>query len=177
MILPGRTSYLLAAALLAVTMCACPRRPPMPAPPPTLTLHGRGGGLNVFLTWSAPVDLDLYLTDPTLETVYFGNNPSSTGGQLLRDAQCRDVRKPGPFVEQAHMSAPQAGRYRVGVDFIDCCAAPRQPVSFRVVAEFGGARREITGTAVPEQFQPLALEFELRPQGPGQPPTLVEEKP
>ncbi len=165
----------LLAGVTALTLCACPHRPPAPAP--TLGVAGRGDGLNVFLTWSAPVDLDLDLTDPTLETVYFGNNPSSTGGRLLRDARCGDVREGGPFVEQAHLSVLKPGRYRVGVDFIDACAAPRQAVSFRIVARFDGAQREITGTVLPEQFQPLALEFELRSPRSGEPLTLVEEEP
>ncbi len=174
---PARTLGLLAGIVAALTLCACPRRPSVPVPAPTLGAEGRSDGLNVFLAWSAPVDLDLYLTDPTLETVYFGNNPSSTGGQLLRDARCSDVRRGGPFVEQAHVSAPKAGRYRVGVDFIDVCAAPRQAVSFRIVAQFDGDRREITGTVLPEQFQPVVLEFELRSPRPGEPLTLVEEEP
>ncbi len=175
MIARVRACRLLGGAAIALSLCACPRRPPLPTPAPMLNVKGQGDGLNVFLTWSAPVDLDLYVTDPTQETVYFGNNPSRTGGQLLRDARCGDVREGGPFLEQARVSAPKIGRYRVGVDFIDRCAAPRQPVSFRIVALLGGAQREITGTISPEQFQPVALEFELRPQGQDDLPTLVEE--
>ena len=177
MMASARACLAAAAVLSALTLSACPRRRPVPIPPPPLAVHGRTDGLNVFLTWTASVDLDLYLTDPTLETVYFGNNPSRTGGQLLRDTRCGDVRRQGPFWEQARVLHPKPGRYRVGVDFIECCAAARQPVGFRVLVEIGGAQREVTGIIDPEQFQPLALEFELRPQPAGGALTLAQEQP
>ena len=126
------------------------------------------------LVWSAPVDLDLYLTDPTWETVYFANNPSRTGARLLRDMRCGDVAaSDGLFVELAGMTEPLPGRYRVGVDFIDACHAAHAPVRFRVVADYGGVRSERVGTIRLEEFQPIVVEFELRPTGPGGTLTLV----
>jgi hypothetical protein len=122
--------------------------------------------LQVALVWSAPVDLDLYLTDPTWETVYFANNPSRTGARLLRDTRCGDVAaSESVFVELAGMTEPLPGRYRVGVDFIDACNAAHAPVSFRVVADYGGVRRESVGTIRLEEFQPIVIEFELRRTG------------
>ena len=133
-------------------------------------------GLQVALVWSAPVDLDLYLTDPTWETVYFANNPSRTGAQLMRDTRCRDVAShENAFVELASIAAPQPGRYRVGVDFMDACNGPHQPVSFRIVADYGGMRREMTGTIRLEEFLPIVVEFELRRTGPDGTLTLVQE--
>jgi hypothetical protein len=122
----------------------------------------------VALAWSVPVDLDLYLTDPTWETVYFANNPSRTGARLLRDTRCRDVGSgEGGFVELAGMTAPLPGRYRVGVDFIDACHASHAPVSFRVAIECNGVHRETTGTIRLEEFQPIVVEFELRSDADG----------
>lgn len=115
------------------------------------------------LTWDTPVDLDLYLTDPSSETVYFANTPTRTGARLVRDARCADLATAtAPFVEVANMPEPMPGRYRVGVDFIDACSAQHVPVSFRVVADLAGTRQEATGTIRLEQFQPIVVEFDLR---------------
>jgi hypothetical protein len=158
--------------LSMLVACAAPRPlatsiPPAPPRPATTGRH-------LARVWGAPVDLDLYLTDPTWETVYFANNPSRTGARLLRDARCGDVAASDPvFVELAAMTDPLPGRYRIGVDFIDACKAPHDPVSFRVVADYDGVRRETVGTIRLEEFQPIVVEFELRRTGPDGVLTLV----
>jgi hypothetical protein len=120
-------------------------------------------GLHVVLTWSAPVDLDLYLTDPTGETTYFANNPSSRGARLLRDARCGDITgNAAPFIELVQALEPMPGRYRVGVDLIDACKATLAPVTFRVVVELGGSRRETIGTIQLAEFQPIVVEFTVQ---------------
>ena len=163
--------------LLSVVFAGCAAHPrsSAPAPPPAPQLPA-ASGLEVALVWTAPVDLDLYLTDPTWETVYFANNPSRTGAQLLRDTRCRDVATGATTaVELAGMTQPLPGRYRVGVDFIDACNGPRDAVSFRVVVDHRGMRREATGTIRLEEFEPIVVEFELRPTGPDGTLTLVQE--
>ena len=143
--------------------------PPLPQLPPT-------SGLQVALTWSAPVDLDLYLTDPTWETAYFANTPSHTGARLLRDTRYRDIASGADtHVEIVAMTAPLPGRYHIGVDFIDACNAPPDPVSFRVVADYAGVRREATGTIRLAEFQPIVVEFELRQTAPDGMLSLVRE--
>lgn len=128
------------------------------------------------LAWSAPVDLDLYLTDPTWETVYFANTPSRTGARLLRDVRCPDVAgNEGAFLELFGTTDPLPGPYRVGVDFIDACKASDAPVSFRVVATYGDVRRETTGLIGLEEFAPIVVEFELRRTGPDGALILVRE--
>jgi hypothetical protein len=164
-------------SLLSIVLGACAAHRPLssPVPPSTPSLPA-ANGLQVALLWSAPVDLDLYLTDPTWETVYFANNPSRTGARLLRDARCGDVAATDTvFVELAGMTAPLPGRYRIGVDFIDACNAPHEPVGFRVVVNCGGVRRESVGTIRLEEFQPIVVEFELRRTGSDETLTLVQE--
>jgi len=146
---------------LALIVAGCAARAPLPAPPAPPQLPPLPG-LSVLLTWSAPVDLDLYLTDPTSETVYFANNPSRTGARLLRDARCKDVGAvPPPYVESADVPEPRPGRYRVGVDFIDDCAQKIAEASFRIVIDFAGARREATDTIRLAQFKPIVVEFDV----------------
>jgi len=154
--------WFLARLGLAVMLAGCAAHAPLPAPPAPAAPVPPLPGLSVVLTWSAPVDLDLYVTDPTSETVYFANNPSRTGARLLRDARCKDVGAgPAPFVESADVPEPQPGRYRVGVDFIDSCATKVAEASFRLVIELAGARRETTGTIRLAQFNPIVVEFDV----------------
>jgi len=163
------------AGLMATVLAACARQGPPAAPPPAPMVKALPG-LTVLLTWNAPVDLDLYLTDPTSETVYFANTPSRTGARLIRDSRCGQD-DPLPFVEVANLPEPLPGRYRVGVDFIDACAAREdQPVTFRVVVSLGAAQRQATGTIRLAQFQPIVLEFELQQASSHGVPVLSEDE-
>ena len=45
-------------------------------------------GLSVQLAFEADTDLDLYVTGPLLETVYFANLASKSGGELSADVRC-----------------------------------------------------------------------------------------
>lgn len=146
-------------AALAIASCASVERPsiaPAPAPP-----VAEGSGLVVSLTWNAPVDLDLYVTDPTWETLYFGNNPTRRGARLEKDVRCASVPGGEAAVERARIADALPGGYRVGVDFIDACGAKVDDVSYRIAADFAGVRREATGVIHREEFRVIALEFDL----------------
>jgi uncharacterized protein YfaP (DUF2135 family) len=114
----------------------------------------------VALLWSAPVDLDLYVTDPVAETVYFGNTPSGSGGRLERDRRCGDLGREPP-VETVVWDAPRPGRYRVGVDFGDTCGRGHRTVPFRVVADAGSRRIEEIGSVEPAEFRYVVFEFDV----------------
>jgi uncharacterized protein YfaP (DUF2135 family) len=122
-------------------------------------------GLHVLLAWDAPVDLDLYVTDPSWETVYFGNTPSRAGGRLENDVRCDTLNEVGQQAEWVRFPEPKDGPYRVGVDFIDACASDVEAVPFRVVVALDGERRERTGTVRLERFQPTFLQFEIEAAG------------
>jgi hypothetical protein len=143
---------------LALAGCA-PTHPVLP-PPPTAPLAAQhGAGVQVSLVWSVPVDLDLYVTDPSLETVYFANPRSQTGGRLQKDVTC-DAGE-ATRVEQAGWDQPPPGRYRVGVDFIGACKSEIDEAEFRVVVDVGGRLREKTGRLAKERFEPVVLEFDV----------------
>jgi hypothetical protein len=117
--------------------------------------------LTVTLLWEAAVDLDLYVTDPALETVYYANAHARSGGVLERDARCRG-RTGGEQTERARWTTPPAGRYRVGVDFPEACEerGPRE-VPYRLVIEVDGRREEVRGRARRAERDARAFEFSL----------------
>lgn len=142
------------AAGLALVVTACAR----PAPPLPSALEAPLPGVTVTLRWTAPVDLDLYVTDPVLETVYFANSRTASGGVLERDARCAG-RQPGEQVERARWTDPPPGRYRVGVDFPEACGAPTREAPWALTVEVDGRRQELTGHARLVEREPLVLEF------------------
>jgi len=122
--------------------------------------------LRIRLAFGEEADLDLFVTDPAQETVYFGNTPSSaSGGVLEADLRCD---APAPRVETLRFDRAPAGRYRVGVDFPARCRAGSGPVPFTLVAESGAWRREERGEIRLGEFLPVALELEW-PPGPSRP--------
>jgi hypothetical protein len=123
--------------------------------------------VRVSLLWSDPVDLDLYVTDPALETVYFANNPSGSGGRLEEDVGCPEPQTPraGPAsVETVSWKNPPLGKFRIGVDFIEACDTGIAEARFLVVVDANGERREKAGKVDLERFDPVVLEFDL-PEG------------
>jgi hypothetical protein len=115
-------------------------------------------GLRVRLVFGETADLDLYVTDPLQETVYFANNPTRSGGSLDIDARCGAA---GLRVETVTFVDPPPGRYRIGVDFPERCDGRDRPVPFLVTVQHGSVRREQRGTIPLQRFQPIVLEEDL----------------
>jgi hypothetical protein len=134
-----------------------------------------GSELRVVLAWEGESDLDLYVTDPAAETVYFANALSRSGGRLVRDERC-GAPDAGARREEVTWQTPAPGRYRVGVDYIESCDAGRARQPFRVVVGQGGVRREVAGSVGPERFQPIVMEFDVR-ESPGEGPASLEVAP
>ena len=115
------------------------------------------GALRVRLSFGGAADLDLYVTGPRQETVYFGNTPSQMGGTLLEDLRC-DTRPPRS--EVVIFERPPPGRYRVGVDFPARCGLMGRAVPFRIRVESEQLSIDETGHIRLGEFQPNVLEFE-----------------
>ena len=79
---PPRSGAL--AALLAGVLWAAGCASPVPAPAPPEAGSLPAGALRARLVFSADADLDLYVTGPDLETVYFANTPTRLGGVLAK---------------------------------------------------------------------------------------------
>jgi hypothetical protein len=122
-----------------------------PAPPP--------GALRVRLAFGAAADLDLYVTDPLDETIYFANERAAGGGQLVADARCDT---PAPRIEEISFPLAQPGGYRVGVDYMVYrakCGEQPQVVAFVIAVEGPEGRRTERGLARRGIFDPRVLEL------------------
>lgn len=115
-------------------------------------------GLRVRLLFGADADLDLYVTGPQLETVYFANTPTRIGGSLERDVLCDEAAE--SRVESVTFPTAPSGRYRVGVDFPERCSRVVGTAPYTVIVEGDGLRREETGEIAFGTFEPVVLEFD-----------------
>lgn len=133
-----------------------------PAPPPAAPARAAPapGDLRVALVFGAGADLDLYVTDPSQETIYYANSPSrSSGGRLDADRRCDD---PMPRVETVELAGAAPGRYRVGIDHAQRCGGRGEAVEpFLLIVEAGGRRRELRGEIAGGRFLPRVVEFSL----------------
>lgn len=120
------------------------------------------GRLIVRLAFGGDVDLDLYVTDPQLETVYFANHQSKSGGEIAGDRRCSDPGNDEAIkVEEVRFAVPQAGRYRVGVDYPAHCSGLLDPAAHGVRVSFGGEHLETHGQVELQIFDVIVLEFEF----------------
>lgn len=114
--------------------------------------------LEIRLAFDDQADLDLFVTGPDQETVYFGNNPSLSGGRLLRDVRCDSE---APRVEVVRFANPEPGRYRIGIEYARSCRFRREPAAYRIDIDAPELSRSSEGSIAPGRFVPLALELEL----------------
>ena len=101
--------------------------------------------------------------DAAHETVYFGNSPSGTGGELLADLRCDAL---APRVETVVFAQRRPGAVRVGVDAPERCRKGVRLVPFVVELRAGERRVLQRGVAVPGRFEVIVLEIEVDGAGP-----------
>lgn len=114
------------------------------------------------LLFGASADLDLYVTGPQLETVYFANTPTRIGGTLDRDVRCEEGG--GTRVETVTFPSAPPGRYRVGVDFPERCSLAVGSAAYQLLVESDTVHREYAGKIAFGIFEPLAFEFDYVPE-------------
>lgn len=148
---------LLVGALLA---CATPASDPgsLPEAPPAAPVAA--DAVRVRLVFGAEADLDLYVTGPAHETVYFANDRSADGGRLEADRRCG---APAPRVETVVFPRAPAGDYRVGVDFPERCEGGLDEAAYRLLVDTPGGSRELRGRVSFAHFDSRALHFRVAP--------------
>ena len=123
------------------------------------------GAVQVTVAWDSGADLDLYVTDPSGETLYYNekNDHTSIGGRLDHNARgdCRREQQQSR-VENAHWPAPAtAGLYRVELHYFGPCAKSTATRAVLSVAVRGKLVGSYSYQLQPEQ-RIEALSFEVR---------------
>ena len=115
----------------------------------TLHEHGVtiGEQLNVSLVWSAPVDLDLSVVDPSGASISFSSRASPTGGTLDIDANasCRAFMTP-PVENISWNSLPMPGNYTIRVNLYSACGYAPATVPFKLILTRKDTSEQIEGT-------------------------------
>lgn len=126
-------------------------------------LAGGAGDVQVTLTWDAAVDLDLWVTDPSGERIYFGNRTSASGGMLDRDA----MDGFGPENIFWNAGAAPAGSYTVEVDYYSSFGS----ANYDVLIQAFGEAKTYHGSLLPGQTA-LVAQFTSGQPLPGAPGVL-----
>ncbi len=94
------------------------------------------GDVQVTLRWNTTADIDLHVTDPSGEEIYFGNRNAASGGQL--DVDANGGCSVDPTVENIFWPTGQApgGTYQVSVDYFSECSAG--PTNYEVTVTVDG---------------------------------------
>lgn len=104
------------------------------------------GDLEVTLTMDQATDLDLYVIEPTGQTIYYGNTTTSTGGRLDLDANAACSNNVGVNNEHIYWSrSAPAGRYEVRVSNFTSCINGDQ-VNYRVTVQNCGETAVLSGS-------------------------------
>jgi hypothetical protein len=106
-------------------------------------LQGGGGDVQISLAWDNEADLDLWVTDPAGERIYYGNRSSASGGQLDVD----DRNGFGPEnIFWPEGEAPE-GTYRVQLDHYSGPA----PSGYRILLIVGERAQTFSGSIGDDQ--------------------------
>ena len=125
-----------------------PTPAPTPSPTPTPPVLGTGP-IQVTLSWNTIDDLDLYVTDPTQQTVFFNNPAIPSGGRLDVDANRDCVGATTSPVENVFwISTPPTGLYIIDVRLFRRCSQSTAPIPFTVtVRKSGNVAQTFSGSA------------------------------
>lgn len=99
-----------------------------------------GGDPRVTVTWDSDDDLDLAVTDPSGETIWYQHTTSASGGVLDRDdnvAQCGADPEPGGVENIAWPTGAPTGVYTVNLTQYDNCTAGT-PANYTISVYRGG---------------------------------------
>lgn len=111
-------------------------------------LRSGSGDIQVTLTWDQPVDLDLWVTDPSGERIYYGHPQSLSGGRLDHD----DTDGFGPENIYWPIGGAPAGTYRVQVNFF----SPTGAADYLVLIQQFGQAKSYSGSILPGETVTIA---------------------
>lgn len=121
--------------------------------------------LRVVIEWQVPVDLDLFLTGPDGETIYFGNRVARSGYKMHGESNCKTVASSSaPYRETALIPVAEPGIYRVSVDYILDCGSDITEAGALVILYDGVTGLKLGSKDVmvkQQELKTVAWEFEV----------------
>lgn len=139
-----------------------PTAGPSPTPPPNEALLGTGD-VQVTLRWDTTDDLDLYVVDPSGDTIYYADRTSSSGGELDIDANpgCRNlVQNPVENVFWPPDNSP-SGDYEVRVRLFSYCEDEVRDIPFTVRLRIEGLPEQVVQEVMPPSSGTVITIFEF----------------
>lgn len=104
------------------------------------------GDADVALIWNSQADLDLHVTCPAGDTIYYGNPQSARcRGRIDVDMNSRSNSLSITPIEHIYFTEPQAGEYLIKVVIFNPSSFT-QPQNFRIRLTFGDNTQEFTGS-------------------------------
>jgi hypothetical protein len=141
-----------------------------PSPEPFAAAEGEPtlgtGDIQVTLRWTSVDDLDLAVTDPAGQIVYYANPSVASGGQLDVDANAGCGESDSSPIENIFWPPSQApqGQYVASVNlFTRCSGGISGPISFEMRILVQGEVQTLTGT-VSDDSLTANFPFTLPPQ-------------
>ncbi|HSP05666.1 MAG TPA: hypothetical protein VLR94_00740, partial [Acidobacteriota bacterium] len=108
------------------------------------------GRLTFTLTWNGSADLDLHVTDPFGETIYYFHPSSASGGSLLNDRECGDTTDQ-PEVISYPSGQAASGKYQVSIHYFRACGASRD-ASWSLMIDSDKGSQSLQGVAHPGDY-------------------------
>lgn len=106
------------------------------------------GDVQVSVAWDAPTDVDLHVTDPSGEEIYFGNSSSQSGGTLDLDsnASCSIDNVNNENIVWPAGGAP-TGQYSVHLVYWSACTQPQSNYTVTILV-VGQPPQVFSGTLI-----------------------------
>ena len=115
------------------------------------------GDVQITLRWHNTADLDLHVTDPSGEEIYFDEPSAASGGQLDHDANYPCEEGSASPVENVYWPSGGAplGQYTVQVHYFDQCAG-EGTTDYSVTVLVDGSSETHQGSVTLDQFVTVA---------------------
>lgn len=119
------------------------------------------GDIQATLTWESTNDLDLWVTDPAGETIFFQEPFAASGGRLDVDANAGCQELTTTPVENIFWPSGEApsGEFRVEVQYYQQCESSAA-TSYHVRLLIDGEESEFEGTVLAEDDRHVIAVFE-----------------